>query len=90
MRAELPAGSYASPVDFTLTRLAPNALPPENGTAAGGGAASIDPVAAYQFGFAVPTLNSAATLTFEVQLAGLDQATRDAFLAALDAGGRRW
>jgi hypothetical protein len=77
MRTELPAGSYVTPVEFTLTRLNPMALPPEDG---------VDPLAAYQFDFAVPTLNQDATLTFEVQLAGLDQATRDAFLAALDAG----
>ena len=86
MRAELPAGTYATPVEFTLTRLDPTALPPENGTGAGGGAAVVDPVAAYEFGFAVPTLNQDATLSFDVQVDGLDPATRADFLVALDAG----
>ncbi|HMJ94526.1 MAG TPA: hypothetical protein VK486_01660 [Thermoleophilaceae bacterium] len=86
MRAELPAGTFTGPVGFTLTRLDPAALPPESGAAAGGGTAAVDPVAAYQFDFDVPTLNSDATLTFDVQLDGLDSATRSAFLAAVEAG----
>ena len=86
MRAELPAGTFTTPVEFTLTRLDPTALPPENGTGAGGGAAVVDPVAAYEFGFAVPTLNQDATLSFDVQVDDLDPATRADFLAALDAG----
>jgi hypothetical protein len=86
MRAELPAGTFTAPVGFTLTRLNPSALPPESGAAADGGTAAVDPVAAYQFDFDVPTLNSDATLTFDVQLDGLDPGTRSAFLAAVDAG----
>jgi hypothetical protein len=86
MRAELPAGTFTGPVGFTLTRLDPAALPPESGATAGGGTAAVDPVAAYQFDFDVPTLNSDATLTFDVQLDGLDSATRSAFLAAVEAG----
>ena len=81
MRAELPAGAFASPVGFSITRLDPAALPPEG---------DVDPVVAYRFDFAVPTLNSAATLTFEVRLDGLDAATREELLAALDAGRRPW
>jgi hypothetical protein len=86
MHAELPVGTFTGPVGFTLTRLDPAALPPESGTAAGGGTAAVDPVAAYQFDFDVPSLNSDATLTFDVQLDGLDSATRSAFLAAVEAG----
>ena len=57
MRAELPSGAFTSPVGFSITRIDPATLPPEGG---------VDPVVAYQFDFAVPTLNSAARLTFEV------------------------
>ena len=86
MRTVLPSGAFTAPVDFTLTRIDPAALPPQDGAAAGGGAAVVDPVAAYQFGFGVPTLNQDATLTFEVQVDGLDPATRADFLAAVEAG----
>jgi hypothetical protein len=77
MRAELPAGAFTSPVGFSITRADPAALPPEGG---------VDPVVAYEFDFDVPTLNSPATLAFQVSLDGLDATTRAALLAALDAG----
>ena len=84
--AELPTGAFSSPVEFTITRLDPATLAPTNGTAPSGLPTVVDPVAAYEFGFAVPTLNQDATLTFEVQVAGLDPATQAEFLAALNAG----
>ena len=77
MRAELPSGAFTSPVGFSITRADPATLPPEGG---------VDPLVAYEFDFAVPTLNSPATLTFQVLLDGLDAATRADLLAALDAG----
>ena len=77
MRAELPSGAFTSPVGFSITRTDPATLPPEGG---------VDPVVAYEFDFAVPTLNSPATLTFQVSLDGLDATTRADLLAALDAG----
>ncbi len=86
MTAALPAGAFGAPIPFTITHLDPASLPPGQGTGAGGGAATIDPVAAWQFAFDVPTLNEDASLTFEVQLDGLDPATQADFLAALDSG----
>jgi hypothetical protein len=47
---------------------------------------TIDPIAAYQFDFDVPTLNADATLTFDILLDGLDADTRQTLLDALDAG----
>ena len=77
MRAELPSGAFTTPVGFSITRVDPATLPPVD---------DVDPVVAHQFNFAVPTLNSAARLTFEVRLAGLDAATRQDLLTALDSG----
>jgi uncharacterized repeat protein (TIGR01451 family) len=86
MTVQIPAGAFISPVSFSFTRLNPAALSPEEGLSALGALASVDPVAAYQITFGVPVLNSPAALTFDVLVAGLDPATRTAFLAALDAG----
>ena len=85
MTAEIPSGALASAVPFTITRLDPASLSAETGTGAGGAASTIDPVAAWQFGFDVPTLNEDASLTFEIQIDGLDPASRADFLAALDS-----
>jgi Ca2+-binding RTX toxin-like protein len=46
----------------------------------------IDPLAAYQFSFAIPTLNQDATLTFEIDVAALSPQEQSDFLAALAAG----
>jgi sugar lactone lactonase YvrE len=86
MNATLPAGSFTSAVSFTITRLDPATLAPEGGFDAAGGPAIVDPVAAYQFMFAVPTLNSDATLSFDIVLAGLDGATQAAVLDAVSMG----
>ncbi len=86
MHVTLPSGAFDQPVSFAITHLDPATLAPEEGTGANGNAATIDPVAAYEFVFGVPTLNADATLAFEVLLDGLDVATRDALIAALDAG----
>jgi len=48
--------------------------------------ATIDPVAGYQFTFAIPTLNREAALSFDIDVARPDTATRTAFLDALAAG----
>ncbi len=63
MRVVLPAGAFSAPVPFAVARLEPTALAPEG---------AVVPMAAYRFEFGVPTLNSPATLTFDVRLAGLD------------------
>jgi Periplasmic copper-binding protein (NosD)/RTX calcium-binding nonapeptide repeat (4 copies) len=86
MTAALATGTFAHPVRFTVTRLDPAALPPETGQSATGGPAVIDPLAAYAFRFATPTLNQQATLTFEINVAALPAGEREAFLAALVAG----
>ena len=86
MTAALAHGTFAGSVPFTVTRLDPAVLPPEPGQDSTGGAATIDPLAAYQFNFAIPTLGQNATLTFEINLAALSPADRAAFLAALAAG----
>ena len=86
MTVQLPAGSFVAPVSFSIARLDPVTLAPELGLAAGGGTASIDPVAAYQFTFGVPTLNEDATLSFDIYVAGLDTATANDLLAALATG----
>jgi hypothetical protein len=86
MRVLLPDGTYVTAVPFTITHIDPGTLAPEDGTDADGNAATIDGVAGYQFVFGVPTLDTDATLTFEVLVDGLDAVTRDALLAALAAG----
>lgn len=86
MRLQVQAASFTTPVAFSLTRVDPVALPPEGGTDAGGAPATVDPIAAYQFTFAVPTVNRDAALSFDIDLAQLDAATRTALLNALAAG----
>jgi hypothetical protein len=86
MTASLATGTFANPVAFTVTRVDPAALPPEPGLDFSGSSATIDPLAAYQFDFAIPTLGQEASLTFEINVAALAEADRDAFLTALAAG----
>ena len=84
MHVVLPAGSFGQPVQFTIDRQGNGAA--ETGTTAGGAPAAIDPVAGYQFGFAVPTLNQQAQIAFTIDLAQLDAATRAALLAGVQDG----
>jgi hypothetical protein len=86
MTVQLPSGSFNAPVSFFLTRLDPATLTPEDGLDANNGPATIEPVAAYQLTFGVPTLNQVASLSFDVFLSGLDPATANALLAALANG----
>ncbi len=86
MNLQVQSASFTTPVTFSVTRVDPVALVPESGLDAGGAPATIDPIAAYQFTFAVPTLNRDATLSFDIDLAQLDAATRTALLDALAAG----
>src|SRR5262249_54710197 len=85
MTAVLPSDTFSGAVGFTVTRLDP-AAPSEPGQDSTGGAATIDPLAAYKFGFDIPTLGPNASLTFRINLHMLSTADRDAFLAALAAG----
>ena len=77
MRAVLPAGAFS-----VARRLLDH--PRRPGRAAARGRSST-PSSPTRFDFGVPTLNSPAELTFDVRLAALDAATRDALLA----GARR-
>jgi trimeric autotransporter adhesin len=86
LTAALAAGTFANAVPFTVIRLDPAALPPEPGLNATGGAATIDPLAAYRFQFGIPTLGQNASLSFEINVAALSPAERAAFLASLAAG----
>jgi hypothetical protein len=86
MHLQVQAATFETPVSFTVTRVDPVALVPESGLDATGSPATIDPIAAYQFNFAVPTLNRDATLSFDIDLAQLDVATQTALLGALAAG----
>jgi hypothetical protein len=86
MSVQLPNGTFTTPVTFSITHQDPAALVPDGGTLSDGTPGIIDPVAAYQFVFGVPTLNQDASLTFDIFLDGLDQATRDALLEALANG----
>jgi hypothetical protein len=86
MTVALPAGTFTTPVSFTITELDPNTLTPQDGVGPSGEPATIDPIAAYQITFGVPTLNADATLTFDVYVAGVDPDTSAAFFDALAAG----
>jgi hypothetical protein len=86
MHLQIQAATFLAPVSFTVTRVDPVALVPESGLDASGAPATIDPIAAYQFNFAVPTLNRDAALSFDIDLAQLDAATQTALLGALAAG----
>ena len=86
MSVTLPTGTFTEPTAFTLINLGSSTLPPESGTGTAGGTSVIDPIAAYQFNFAVPTLNQAASLSFVIDLDALGTATQNAVLQALSAG----
>jgi hypothetical protein len=86
MHMQIQAATFATPVDFTITRVDPVTLVPESGLDATAAAATIDPIAAYQFTFGVPTLDRDATLSFDIVLAQLDSATRTQLVDALAAG----
>jgi hypothetical protein len=75
MHVVLPDGTFDQPVVFTITPRGDD--PPEG---------QIDPLAGYAFAFAVPTLNANARLSFTVDLAALDAATRAALLAGIASG----
>lgn len=86
MNLQIQAASFTTPVGFTVTHVDPVALTPESGLDADAAAATIDPIAAYQFTFAVPTVNRDAMLSFDIDVAQLDAATQTALLDALVAG----
>ncbi len=75
MHVVLPDGAFDEPAAFTITRGGDD--PAEGG---------VDPVAGYAFAFAVPTLAADARLSFTIDLATLDAATRAALLAGIRSG----
>jgi sugar lactone lactonase YvrE len=84
LELELAAGAFTTEVDFTITSVTTPVV--EQGFAADGSDATIDPVSAYDITFAVPTLDIDASLTFEIVLAALDPARQIAVLDAVAAG----
>lgn len=85
MTATLPTGTFSASTAFTITTVDPSTLTPGPGSGPTGGTAVIDPIAAYQFIFDVPTLNQNASLSFVVDLNALDASTRAAIWQALSA-----
>ncbi len=86
MHLQVQAVTFVTPVSFTVNRVDPVGLVPESGLDGSGAPATIDPIAAYQFNFGVPTLNRDAAISFDIDLAQLDAATQTAILNALAAG----
>ncbi|MBI5385686.1 MAG: hypothetical protein HZA90_13490 [Verrucomicrobia bacterium] len=86
MQAALPSGAFSSRVGFSVQRLDPATLPVVQGVDANNAPVNVDPVAAYQFNFAIPTLNADATLRFVVDLAALSQPEQAALLGAVASG----
>jgi hypothetical protein len=84
LHAVLPAGAFDGPVGFTIDYRFDD--PPEDGTAADGASAVVDPIGTYVFGFDVPALNTNAQLSFTVDTAQLDAADRATLLNALGSG----
>jgi hypothetical protein len=85
LQAVLPTGTFTTNVVFSVDSLAPASVTASGGPT-NGDTFSVTTVAAYRFAFAIPTLNQDAALTFDIQLAALDAASRNAFLTALAAG----
>ncbi len=84
LTALLPTGAFNTNVVFSINQVNPATLPVV-GMSTDGSAVNVEPIAAYQFNFTIPTLNADATLTFEIDLSLLDAAGRTTFLTALDA-----
>jgi hypothetical protein len=83
MQAVLPAGAVAERVVFSVVHLDPATLPLTEGVDFSSQPVNVEPVAAYQFVFGIPTLGQPATVSFDVNVAGLDPASQAAFLTAL-------
>jgi hypothetical protein len=85
MTALLPVGTFTSGVAFTVQSVPAAQLTPSAGTDGSSNPVIVSPVAAYQFVFAIPTLNADATLTFDISVAALDAMSRSTFLAAVES-----
>ena len=86
MTAVLPAGTFTSPVIFSVEALSPAAMGTAPATTPSGTTVTVTAISAYRFAFAIPTLGQAATLSFDIDVAALDAASRSAFLAAMASG----
>ena len=86
MTAALAVGTFTSPVIFSVEALSPAAMGTAPATTPSGTTVSVTAISAYRFAFAIPTLGQAATLSFDIDVAALDAASRSAFLAALASG----
>lgn len=86
MHLQLQAATFTTPVRFSVTRIDHADLVPESGFDDSAAPATIEPIAAYRFTFAVPALDHDATLSFDIDVARLDAATQTTLLSALAAG----
>jgi hypothetical protein len=83
MNALLPRDTFAEHVPFTIESLGNAGSltgPIVDGSS---NTVTVTEIAAYHFTFAIATLNQDATLTFDIDVAGLDEAGRLALLAAV-------
>jgi hypothetical protein len=64
MTAMLPAGTFTTPVQYSLHQVTGSDLDPQAGLLG----ATVDPVAAYQLSFDAVSLNEPASVTFEIML----------------------
>jgi uncharacterized repeat protein (TIGR01451 family) len=83
MNALLPENTFATNVPFTVESLGNAGSltgPIVDGSS---NTVTVTELAAYRFTFAVATLNQDATLTFDIDLAALDEPSRSALLAAI-------
>jgi hypothetical protein len=80
MTVMVPAGTFTSGVRFSIESL--GAEPASGGLDSQSNPVAVAPLTAYQFSFAIPTLNQAATLTFDIDVAALG-AGATTFLDAL-------
>jgi hypothetical protein len=83
LHAFVPDGAFDQPVGFTISR---HTDPPQDGQAADGSDALIDPITGYQFAFDVPTLNADAQLSFTVDMSQLDAVEQADLLNAVASG----
>jgi hypothetical protein len=79
MEVTLPDGAFtsATPVSFNITNL-------PSGSTETVDSELVTHLASYAFDFAIPALNSAATLNFEIDLSALDEPTRLVLLNLVD------
>jgi len=79
----LPIGALGKPTGFALSLLDAAMLPPETGLDPEGSPLLMDPIAGYRYSFNVANLAQPALVRVTVDVAALDEPTRQALLASL-------